>query len=100
MRPAEYPPPFRARDYVAAPTDSEDERIEVGLLIVGAGPAGLACAIRFAPLLETAPDVRERPAEVRIAVLEKGTTRGSQLPAGAAGNARGRHRLLRSRTAL
>ena len=39
MRPADYAPPFDARDYVAAPTDPEDERIEVGVLVVGAGPA-------------------------------------------------------------
>ena len=34
------------------PSDPADERIEVGVLIVGAGPAGLACAIRLGQLLE------------------------------------------------
>ena len=35
MKPAEYPPPFRSADYVAPPTDPEDERIDVGVLVVG-----------------------------------------------------------------
>ena len=35
-----------------------DERIEVGVLIVGAGPAGLACAIRLGQLLEERPRAR------------------------------------------
>src|SRR3989442_931451 len=82
-RPADFPPPFRAQDYVAAPSDPEEERIEVGLLIVGAGPAGLACAIRFAQLLEDAPELRERLGEVPVAVLEKGKQPGSHLLSGA-----------------
>ena len=39
VRPAEFPPPVSPRDFVAEPTDPADERIEVGILIVGAGPA-------------------------------------------------------------
>ena len=57
-RAANFPPPFSARDYVVEPTDPADERIEVGVLIVGAGPAGLACAIRFGQLLEEQPGDR------------------------------------------
>jgi len=34
-RPSNFPPPFSARDYVAEPTDPPDERIEVGVLVVG-----------------------------------------------------------------
>ncbi len=45
-RPADFPPPFDPREFVAEPTDPPDERIDVGILIVGAGPAGLAAAIR------------------------------------------------------
>ena len=59
-KPADLPPPFRAADYVAAPSDPVDERIEVGILVVGAGPAGLACAIRLGQLLEGAPEIRVR----------------------------------------
>jgi electron-transferring-flavoprotein dehydrogenase len=68
---------------IAAPTDPADERIEVGLLIVGAGPAGLACAIRFGQLLEESPETAERLGEVPVAILEKGARPGSHLLSGA-----------------
>src|SRR5256885_8608354 len=45
-RPSDFPPPFSQEDFILEPTDPVDERIEVGVLIVGAGPAGLACALR------------------------------------------------------
>jgi electron-transferring-flavoprotein dehydrogenase len=97
MKPADYPPPFDANEYVAAPTDPEDERIEVGVLIVGAGPAGLACAIRLGQLLEEAPAVRERLGEVPVAVLEKGKQPGSHLLSGAVVNPRALRRLFKGR---
>jgi electron-transferring-flavoprotein dehydrogenase len=97
MKPADFPPPFRASDYVAAPTDAEDERIDVGVLIVGAGPAGLACAIRLGQLLEDAPAIRERLGEVPVAILEKGKTPGSHLLSGAVVNPRALRRLFRGR---
>jgi electron-transferring-flavoprotein dehydrogenase len=97
VKPADYPPPFDARDYVAAPTDPEDERIEVGILIVGAGPAGLACAIRLGQLLENAPEIRERLGDVPVAVLEKGKQPGSHLLSGAVVNPRALRRLFKGR---
>jgi electron-transferring-flavoprotein dehydrogenase len=56
-KPSDFPPPFSVSEAIAPPTDPEDERIEVGVAIVGAGPAGLACAIRLGQLLEDAPAV-------------------------------------------
>ena len=97
MKPADYPPPFDAREFVAAPADPEDERIDVGVLIVGAGPAGLACAIRLGQLLENAPEVRERLGEVPVAVLEKGKQPGSHLLSGAVVNPRALRRLFKGR---
>ena len=97
MKPADYSPPFHARDYIAAPTDPADERIEVGILIVGAGPAGLACAIRLGQLLEDAPELRERLGEVPVAVLEKGKQPGSHLLSGAVVNPRALRRLFKGR---
>lgn len=88
MRASDYPPPFRAVDYVTGPTDPADERIEVGLLVVGAGPAGLACAIRFGQLLEEHPEAGERFGEVPLAVVEKGKQPGSHLLSGAVVNPR------------
>src|ERR687894_291395 len=53
--PAEFPPPVdSATEFVGAPTDPEDERIEVGIVVVGGGPGGLACAIRRSHLLSGA----------------------------------------------
>jgi electron-transferring-flavoprotein dehydrogenase len=95
--PAEFPPPFRAADYVAAPSDPKEERIEVGILIVGAGPAGLACAIRLGQLLEDAPELRERLGEVPVAVLDKGKQAGSHLLSGAVVNPRALRRLFKGR---
>jgi len=96
-KPADIPPPFRAADYIAAPSDPADERIEVGILIVGAGPAGLACAIRLGQLLEDAPEIRERLGEVPVAVLDKGKQVGSHLLSGAVVNPRALRRLFRGR---
>src|SRR5947209_19599199 len=97
IAPAAYPPPFRASDYVSSPTGPEDERIEVGVLIAGAGPAGLACAIRLGQLLEGAPEIRERLGEVPVAVLEKGKQPGSHLLSGAVVNPRALRRLFKGR---
>ena len=40
VEPEEYPPPFDERELIVEPTDPEDERIEVGVAIVGGGPGG------------------------------------------------------------
>jgi electron-transferring-flavoprotein dehydrogenase len=100
VKPADYAPPFDAGDYVVAPTDPDDERIEVGILIVGAGPAGLACAIRLGQLLENAPEIRERLGEVPVAVLEKGKQPGSHLLSGAVVNPRALRRLFKGRVRI
>jgi electron-transferring-flavoprotein dehydrogenase len=94
VRPADYPPPFSPSDALAAPSDPADERIEVGVLIVGAGPAGLACAIRLGQLLEQSPETAERLGDVPVAVVEKGKAPGSHLLSGAVVNPRALRRLL------
>jgi electron-transferring-flavoprotein dehydrogenase len=99
-RPADYPPPTSDEEYLAPPSDAPDERIEVGVLVVGAGPAGLACAIRLGQLLEERPDVAERLGDVPVAVLEKGKQPGSHLLSGAVVNPRGLQRLFRGRKRL
>jgi electron-transferring-flavoprotein dehydrogenase len=99
-RPADHPPPFSLDEAVGPPTDAPDERIDLGVLIVGAGPAGLACAIRLGQLLDEAPEVRGRLGDVPVAVLEKGKQPGSHLLSGAVVNPRGLRRLFRGRKEL
>jgi electron-transferring-flavoprotein dehydrogenase len=96
-KPSDFPPPFDVAEAIAPPTDPDDERIEVGVAIVGAGPAGLACAIRLGQLLETAPAVAERLGEVPVAVIEKGKQAGSHLLSGAVVNPRSLQRLFAGR---
>ncbi|MGH2978583.1 MAG: 4Fe-4S dicluster domain-containing protein [Solirubrobacterales bacterium] len=84
VAPAQFPPPVDpAGEFVGPPTDPEEERIEVGIAIVGGGPAGLACAIRLTQLLEHEPELSERLGEVPVAVIEKGKTTGAHLLSGA-----------------
>jgi electron-transferring-flavoprotein dehydrogenase len=82
--PAEYPPPVKpAEEFVIEPTDPEEERIEVGVAIVGGGPSGLACAIKVMQLLEDEPELTEKLGEVPVAVIEKGKAAGAHLLSGA-----------------
>jgi len=84
VAPEQYPPPVDpAEEFVGPPTDSPDDRIEVGVAIVGGGPAGLACAIRVMQLLEDEPELAERLGEVPVAVIEKGKATGAHLLSGA-----------------
>jgi electron-transferring-flavoprotein dehydrogenase len=84
VAPAEFPPPVDpAHEFVGPPTDAEDERIEVGVAIVGGGPAGLACAIKLTQLLEHEPELTAKLGEVPVAVIEKGKTTGAHLLSGA-----------------
>src|SRR5262245_34061040 len=81
VRPADFPPPWSDGEAIAPPTDSEP--IEVGVLVVGAGPAGLAAAIRLGQLAAASPERAAELGEVPVAVLEKGKAPGSHLLSGA-----------------
>lgn len=83
VAPIEFPPPVDSeKEFVTGLTDPEDERIEVGVAIVGGGPAGLACANRLMQLLENEPALMESLGEVPVALIEKGKTTGSHLLSG------------------
>ncbi len=81
--PGHYRPPFDPAEFVAEPVAGPVERIDVGVLFVGAGPAGLAGAVRLAQRLEAAPAVKERLGEVPVAVVEKGKYPGAHAVSGA-----------------
>ncbi len=83
VAPAEYPPPFDPAKYVGPPTDDPEERLEAGIVIVGGGPAGLACANRVMQLLEDEPELTEKLGEIPVAVLEKGKVCGAHNLSGA-----------------
>ncbi|HEY3552583.1 MAG TPA: NAD(P)/FAD-dependent oxidoreductase, partial [Solirubrobacterales bacterium] len=84
VAPSDYPPPVdSASEFVGPITDAEDDRIEVGVAIVGGGQAGLACAIRLLQLLEDDPELTEKLGEVPVAVIEKGKATGAHLLSGA-----------------
>jgi len=83
VAPSEYPPPFDSESVITTPTDPEDERIEVGVAIVGGGPAGLAAAVKTLQLLEKKPELMEKLGEVPVAVVEKGKVCGAHAMSGA-----------------
>jgi electron-transferring-flavoprotein dehydrogenase len=83
VAPSEFPPPFDPAEVIGPPTDAEEDRIEVGVAIVGGGPAGLACANKLMQLLENEPELTEKLGEVPVAVIEKGKVAGAHLLSGA-----------------
>jgi electron-transferring-flavoprotein dehydrogenase len=82
--PSEFPPPVSSPDeFVKPELDGEEERIEVGVVIVGGGTAGLACANRLLQLLAEDEAMLERLGEVPVAVIEKAKTCGGHNLSGA-----------------
>jgi len=82
--PADFPPPVDStKEFVKRGLDGEDERIEIGVAIVGGGTAGLACANRLLQLLAEDPETMESLGEVPVAVIEKAKTCGGHNLSGA-----------------
>src|SRR5436190_8448054 len=82
--PSEFPPPVDSvHEFIKRELDAADERIEVGVAIVGGGTAGLACANRLLQLLGDDPETMERLGEVPVAVIEKAKTCGGHNLSGA-----------------
>ncbi len=82
--PSEFPPPVDSvKEFVKRELDGEDERIDVGVAIVGGGTAGLACANRLLQLLAEDEAMLERLGEVPVAVIEKAKTCGGHNLSGA-----------------
>jgi electron-transferring-flavoprotein dehydrogenase len=70
------------------------DAIEMDVLIVGAGPAGLACAIELARLAKQDAEAGGGLGEVNIGVLEKAESLGEHSLSGAAVNPRAFHELF------
>lgn len=87
LAPSMFPPPVDAAgEFIGPVTDAEDERIDVGVAIVGGGQAGTACAICLLQLLEDDPELTEQLGEVPVAILEKGKVAGAHQLSGAVMN--------------
>ncbi len=84
VAPADFPPPVEVeKEFLKRSLDGEDDRIEIGVAIVGGGTAGLACANRLLQLLADDPATMEKLGEVPVAVIEKAKTCGGHNLSGA-----------------
>jgi len=72
------------------------EQLEADVLIIGAGPGGLSCALHLAKLIETHTEAKKSPAlsAENIYVLEKGREIGAHQLSGAIMDPRGLRELV------
>lgn len=82
IRPSDHQPPLPLDRLIVAPAPG-DERLEVDVLFVGAGPAGLTGAIHLADLVKRDNDAGGGLGEVSIGVLEKASALGEHCLSGA-----------------
>jgi len=87
--PAKHQPPLPLDQLVLKDgAEGAGDRMELDVLIVGAGPAGLACALELATL------AKQDGAELNIGVLEKAEALGEHSLSGAVVNPRAFHELF------
>ena len=83
---ADFRPPVQKGEFITKIGDDPDNRVEVGVLFIGAGPASLAGAIRLSQLLSEETELMESLGEIPIAIIEKGKYPGAHLLSGAVVN--------------
>ena len=91
--PARHQPPLPL-DRIILHDAPSAEAIEMDVLIIGAGPAGLACAIELARLVKRDQENGGGISELSIGVLEKAGSLGEHSLSGAAVNPRAFHELF------
>ncbi len=85
--PVRHQPPLPRERMIV--TDAPDaEAIEMDVVIVGAGPAGLACAIELSRLIQKDTEAGGTLGETQIAVLDKASALGEHNLSGAVVNPR------------
>lgn len=87
IHPARHQPPFPLDRFLSKDTPG-DEAIPLDVLFVGAGPAGLAGAIRLAQLVKQDAENGGSLGEIEIGVLEKADSLGEHNLSGAVINPR------------
>lgn len=85
--PADHQPPLPRNQLVLTEAPGE-ERIDLDVVFVGAGPAGLAGAIHLAQLVKQGNEAGDGPGDVSIGVLEKAASLGEHCLSGAVINPR------------
>lgn len=96
--PAGFPPPVTRDEFITPPSGKTEDKLPVGVLFVGAGPASLAGAIRLMQLVSNAPDIKARLGDFPVVVLEKGKYVGAHLVSGAMVNPIAFRKLFPKRT--
>ena len=91
--PARHQPPLPL-DRIIRRDPPGAEAIEMDVVIVGAGPAGLACAIELTRLAKQGAESGRNLGELNIAVLEKAGALGEHSLSGAVVNPRAFHELF------
>src|SRR3954464_13380029 len=84
VAPIDFPPPVDSRrEFIKRELDAEDDRIDVGVAIVGGGAAGRGTPKRLLQALGADQETMERLGEVPVAVIEKAKTCGGHNLSGA-----------------